>query len=220
MADFKSMLKLDAIMKLSRLKKIIILAVINVVIVALCFNFLIKPTLAERAEVDLKYQELRQQIEENERIASNIPKFKKEKLELEAQLKAALAQLPNKKEIPNLIDSINDAGNESGLTVQVFRPQSEIPQGFYAKVPVSMTVKGSYESLLSFCERISKLPRIVNINNLTANIGSGKGGKGGSVRQYDPDLSSSFTVTTFRFIEEAATPRDKKKRKKRKGKKK
>jgi len=199
MADIKGMLKLDAILKLSRSKKITILVVLNIVIAGLLFQFLIKPAMASIGGLEGQLMELRGQIDENRRIASDIPRFQAEKEELEKRLNEAVAQLPNEKEIPNLIDSISKAGNESGLTVSLFEPRPEVSKGFYAEVPVSMDVSGTYASLFDFCDQVSKLSRIVNITGIKVSSGGQK-----AINELSPELSASFVATTFRFIPESA----------------
>jgi type IV pilus assembly protein PilO len=131
-------------------------------------------------------------LNENRVIAADIPRYLKEKEEMEGQLKKAVGQLPNEKEIPDLIDAISSAGEEAGLKILIFRPGGEVPKGFYAEVPVSMSVRGRYESLYDFSVKVSRLPRIVNIGGMSVTI-TGRKGK-------TPVLSANFTATTFRFI--------------------
>src|SRR3990170_4742071 len=106
--DLKNIVKLDAVMKLPLSKKIIILAGIIIAIAALSYQLLLKPQTTEIANLTVSLAELTVKVEENRRIAADIPRFQKEKDELEEQLKKALSQLPNEKEIPNLIDSISE----------------------------------------------------------------------------------------------------------------
>ena len=111
---------------------------------------------------------------------------------MEALLKAAVAQLPNEKEIPDLIDSISRAGEKSGLKILLFRPGKEVARGFYAEVPVNMSVEGKYESLYEFSAKVGNLPRIVNIENMSiTSLGH---------KNRVPLLRANFVATTFRFI--------------------
>ncbi|VAV82634.1 hypothetical protein MNBD_DELTA01-1671 [hydrothermal vent metagenome] len=196
--DVKKIVKFDFILKLSLLKKVLILIGINIVIVALFGQFMVKPMLKEMATLGVESIAISIQLEENRFIAKDIPRFQQEKEELELKLKKALSQLPNEKEIPNLIESISNAGKDAGLKIMLFRPLPEVPRGFYAEVPVNMNVEGTYESIFNFCKKVSELPRIVNVEGINVLIDdSGKKLKG------NPVVKSDFVATTFRFIPDA-----------------
>ena len=118
-------------------------------------------------------------------------------------LKAAVAQLPNDKEIPDLIESISRAGVKSGLKVLLFRPSAEVPKGFYAEVPVTMSVEGRFESLYEFSAKVGEMPRIVNIAGMDINSTGHK--------NRVPMLKANFVATTFRFIPAPAPEEEKRK---------
>ena len=203
----KNILKLDRFIKLSLTKKAIIVAVVNVVIAGLFYQFLLDPKRAEINTLEVRMLELTAQLDDNRSIAKDVPRYKVEKEELEKQLEKAIGQLPNEKEIPTLIKSISDAGKKSGLRIILFRPKPESPKGFYAEVPVDMEVEGTYESVYSFCEKVSELPRIVNIEGINVAAADPKGFK-----SLSPALNAKFVATTFRFMaegEQAATPKGK-----------
>jgi len=198
--DLKKIVKLDFILKLSFIKKALILLCISVIIVAFFGQFLIKPKLNEMAKLSVEAIDISVQLEENRSISKDIPKFQREKEELEMKLKQALSQLPNDKEIPNLIESIGNAGKDAGLKILLFRPRPDVPRGFYAEVPVEMNVTGTYESIFNFCKKVSELPRIVNIEGINVMANTGGEGKGYSGT---PTITSNFVATTFRFIPES-----------------
>ncbi|MEK7680222.1 MAG: type 4a pilus biogenesis protein PilO, partial [Deltaproteobacteria bacterium] len=112
--------------------------------------------------------------------------------EMEKKLSAAIEQLPNEKEIPDLIDSISASGEDAGLKIMLFKPGREVPKGFYAEIPVNMSVEGRFESMFSFSYRVSRLPRIVNVGNLDI-VSQGH-------KNRIPLLKAEFVATTFRFI--------------------
>ncbi|MEE9614584.1 MAG: type 4a pilus biogenesis protein PilO [Thermodesulfobacteriota bacterium] len=184
----------DLILKRPLYQRVLVLAVINIAIVGLVFSTLLGPKRLQATELTDELDILTIKLQENRRIASDIPRFQKEKEELEGKLKLALAQLPNEKEIPSLIDGISDAGNEAGLTLLLFQPSMEVLKDFYAEVPVDMEVSGRYESLFHFCEKVASLPRIVNIGSINVSVAKGSG------NSRTPELSASFVATTFRFV--------------------
>jgi type IV pilus assembly protein PilO len=195
--------KLNVVMRMPLSRKILILAAIHIVFIVPFYFFLFSPKSAAIAMQKTMLDGITQNVTRTRVIAANIPKFKKEKEMLEVQLKKALAQLPNEREIPNLIDNISKAGKDSGLEILVFKPSGEKLKGFYAEVPVKMQVKSEFKSFYTFCKKVGELPRIVNITDVSI---SSKEAKDGTVL-----LSSSFMATTFRFVPESQIMKKKKK---------
>jgi type IV pilus assembly protein PilO len=185
-------INLDSVLKLPLAKRVLILLAINVAVGGLVYWFLTGPKYGEIKKLNVELEQLTAKLVENRQIASDIPKYIREKEEMEAKLEAAVAQLPNAKEIPDLIDGISSSAERSGLKIQIFRPGKEVPKGFYAEVPVKMTVEGKYESLYEFSGKIGNLPRIVNLGGMNI-VSTGH-------KNRVPVLKADFTATTFRFI--------------------
>ena len=188
-------MKMQAITKLPLSRRILLLAAVHVLFIVLFYFLLFSPKVGAISAQKSRLEDVRKKVASTRVIASNIPKFRKEKEELEIQLNKALSQLPNEKEIPNLIDSISRAAKEAGLDILVFKPSGERPKGFYAEVPIKMNVRARFESFYAFCQKVGDLSRIVNLGNLT--VSSKKAG--GDITQ----LAVDFMVTTFRFIPES-----------------
>lgn len=185
----------DVILKRPPLQRGLILVVFNIIIAAIGYFLLISPTIEEAAKLTEELDKLTAKIEESRTIAADIAKYKREMAALELKLVEALSKLPNEKEIPDLLESISDAVKEVGLDVFLFKPGKIRKKGFYAEVPVSMTVSGGYESLYEFSDRMAKLPRIVNIGSLKI-TGPKKGG-------FSPKLETNLVVMTFMFVPQA-----------------
>lgn len=197
-------INLDKLLKLPIKKRIGILAVVNVLVVAALGYFLLLPMITDIGKLKTELSDLNDKLRENRSIAADIPKYLRDKELMEQQLTRALTQLPNEKEIPELIDSISSAGSRSGLDIQLFKPGRESARGFYAEIPIAMTVEGSFESLYDFADKVSMLPRIVNIGGLDVST------TGFSNRR--PVLKAKFVANTFRFIPTQPDAKDKDKK--------
>ena len=191
--DIAAALRLDKILALPPVKKVLILVAVNVLIGVGAYQFLISPQIEHIGELKHRMVLLESKLAEAQRIAQDIPRYRKAKEELERRLKDAIERLPDRKEIPGLIENISESGKKAGLKILLFKPLPEKPRGFYAEVPVSMEVEGTFESIFDFCYRISRLSRIVNITGVR--IGITKSGS-----PLTPILRAKFVVTTFRFI--------------------
>lgn len=194
--DLKN-INLDFILKLPLSKKLMILGGVYIVIAGIYGYLWFYPKMTEAKDLQTKITGLQKEIDNESITASQLPKIKKEREEFKAQLAQALTQMPNQKEISNLLSSISLSGSESGLDIISFTPAGETPKGFYAEVPVEMKVQGGYGNIFLFFEKIAKLQRIVNISRL--NLGDAKDVKGDIV------LTSDFKATTFRFLGDGDT---------------
>lgn len=190
--------KIDAniILKLPLWQRFLILVVIWFILAGAFYWLIYSAKLAESKMLSTKLTGIKEDVAKKQKIADELPKFKKEMEELNNQLKEALAALPNEKEIANLLESISDAAKTARLDVLTFKPGKETPKGFYAELTIDMRVEGGYGSIISFFEKVAGLPRIVNINAL--NISSGKEARG------DIMLSATFLATTFKFLPQPA----------------
>jgi type IV pilus assembly protein PilO len=118
-------------------------------------------------------------------------------LKLNEELRNALTQLPNEKEIPEILRNITSLGKESNLEFTLFRPKTEEPQQFYAKVPIELTVLGSYHNTGIFFDKVSRLPRIINVVDFNMTRAKDIKGKG----ENEILVKTSCLVNTYRFIE-------------------
>jgi type IV pilus assembly protein PilO len=148
------------------------------------------------AELEKKLGELEHEIKTQAAIARNLPAFKAEVRRLEEQLTLLLEQLPDSAEIPSLLKNVSDLGKESGLDFIKFAPGAEKRKDFYAEIPVSISVTGDYHSFVLFSDKVSHLPRIVNLSDI-AFSGPKPGGENRMM------VSVSCTATTYRFLEQA-----------------
>ncbi len=96
-----------------------------------------------------------------------LPKVREEKKKVDMQFDVALRLLPNEMEIPELLTQITKLGFDSELDISVFQPQNNRVKGFYAEVPISLTIKGSYHNVAVFFEKVGNMERIMNIQNVT-----------------------------------------------------
>jgi type IV pilus assembly protein PilO len=184
---------LEKIFKMPTRQKIAVWIIVLVAIALGFYFLLIKSKQTELKDLQTKLNDLQTQIQENRKIADNLPILQKEYNQLSMQLDKALTELPNQKEIPTLLTSITSAGKGAGLDFLVFKPKAEEPREFYANVPVDISVSGAYQEVARFFTAVSELPRIVNISNVVFSDIRGAGGHN--------NLKVACLATTFRFLD-------------------
>lgn len=147
----------------------------------------------EKKEIELKNTFL-----EKKKLAVNLEAYQQQRAEIEQSFGALLKQLPTRSEVDALIIDINQAALGRGLQFELFRPATtDTLTEFYAEKPVNLKVTGNYHDLGAFASDVSKLPRIVLLNDLKIdNIKDGT-------------LSMEAVAKTYRYLdpEESAAQR-------------
>lgn len=153
----------------------------------------------ELSKVDEETKNVQTEVSEKKRIAENLPKFEAEVERLNVELRKALSELPDEKEIPQLLERIADKAKGSGLDVKLFRPKVEQRKDFYAEVPVEIEVAGGYHQVATFFDEVSRLERIVNIDQFS--MTEPKMGEQGR------NMKTALVANSFRFLDEAERPK-------------
>jgi type IV pilus assembly protein PilO len=190
-------LSIDSILKLSTQKKVLILVAILCVIAGLYLYAFFLPQQESLKVARGELTRLAKELNESKAITRDLQKFKEQVQKLNEELKTALTQLPNEREIPEILKNISSLGKESNLEFTLFRPKPEEPQQFYAKVPIELVALGSYHNIGIFFDKVSKLPRIINVVDF--NMTRAKDVKGKS--ETEILVKTSCMINTYRFIE-------------------
>ena len=189
---------LDRIAKAPAAAKYGGLAGLVVLLSVLNFFFGIQPLQDQIASQENQQRALDRQLAEKQEIAQNLNERRREMDILEQKLAEALTELPEKKDVDELLAQLNDIGKKSGLEIARVEPAGEVPATFFAKIPIKMSVSGNYHEIAMFMQEIANMRRIVNVNNIKLGTPSLKNDK--------VILSSEFLATTFRFIDQPAPP--------------
>lgn len=184
---------LDKIGKLPKLYRLLIGLGIIVLFAGPIVYFSYLPKMEKIDKLTEEYEGLEQKLTRFKAKARKLRVVKQRFKDAESELKIVMKALPEKKEIPNLLASISSSGQDSGLEFALFEPKPESNKDFYAEIPVSIQVSGSYHNVAMFFDKVSRLSRIVNIDNIgiTAQKETKKG----------LSLTTSCTAITYRFVE-------------------
>lgn len=176
-------------------------------IIFIFWNYFYKDQLDELTKLNNDIENLNTQIAHEQRLARNLSKARAEVKDLDIKLKFAMQELPDKREIPELLASISDLAMDAGLEVSLFKPKNENFREFFAEVPVSVGVEGTFHQVTTFFDEVGRLPRIVNINQIEV--------RDPKIRPEEVRIKTDCLATTFRYLEESE--RIKKVKKKKRG---
>ena len=186
---------LDNILERSKAQKCAILGVIIILLAAVYYSFLYSPQADEIAKLADSVEIARNEKSVKAQKPANLAGLRKDLQRLDAELKKAVAQLPEKREIPDLLRNISTKAQQSGLDILVFRPRAENYQDFYAEIPVDITVKGNFHNTVSFFDEVGRMDRLVNIDNI--------GFKNPTPAGDNVVLETTSVATAFRFLDDA-----------------
>lgn len=151
-----------------------------------------KNQLEDLKRVQAKEQDLRQTFEVKANKAANLELYKVQLEEMRRTFGTLLRQLPSKTEIPALIVDISQTGLASGLEIELFKPQPEVIQEFYAEKPIDLRVKGNYHEFGIFASEIAALPRIVTLHDINLSPGN----------LDNKEMTMTAKVKTYRYLDE------------------
>jgi type IV pilus assembly protein PilO len=172
------------------LPKVVVLGVLFLLIVVAGAFFDWRDQLEALDKVQDEEVKLRQAYAEKKAKAVNLELYVQQLREIEQSFGALLKQLPNKSEMDALLTDINQAGLGRGLQFELFRPAAtERVADFYAELPISVRVTGTYHDMGAFASDVAQLPRIVTLNDI--GIVNDKG-----------TLTMEATAKTFRYLDE------------------
>ena len=181
---------IDKIGKLSKLYKILLCLGLFVLLVGPFIYFSFVPKISKINVLKKEHTTLETRLAKAKAKANQLKHYQAKLKEAEMEFKIVTKKLPEKKEIPALLSSVSQSGRDAGLDFLLFQPEPEKNQDFYAEIPVSMKVAGNYHNVALFFDKVARLSRIVNIDDIK--MTSTKG---------NTDLITSCKAVTYRFVE-------------------
>jgi type IV pilus assembly protein PilO len=187
----------EYIEKLTKPQRIGIYAGTLVVLIGLSVWLLFWPKYGEIDQLKDRLAKVEAELAKAKKNARELNDWRNKMKQKESQYKTVMRALPEKEEIPSLLAGISKAGKDSGLEMVLFQPKKEAVKGFYAEIPVEISVTGGYHQIAVFFDKVANLPRIVNLRRVKMAPGS----------QKDSALGMSCEAVTYKFVESAAPQR-------------
>lgn len=187
---------IDTLLRQKPLIKVLVLVLIVAAIIGLYWQFFYRPVQADIKAIEPELNQLKAELAAKREIVKEKDRYAAELEQTRAKLYMALKQLPDKSEIPSLLENVSSLGTAAGLQFKLFKPMPEIAKNFYAEIPVDIQVDGKYRDVVTFFDSVSKMPRIVNIVDIK--MGTPKRDAGGSIV-----VSTGCKAVTYKFIEGA-----------------
>lgn len=181
------------------LLRVILMLLLAAAIVGLASHYLIKPQFDKLALMENKEQQLRIKFDSEQAKAANRAAYVEQLENMKKTFNVMLRQLPNKTDIESLLVDLSQTSVASGLEVEYFKPEGEVPREFYAEQPIAISVTGQYHQFGQFISGLAALPRIVTLSRIDiAQLGQ----RGPSGESKEGKLKMDLVATTYRYLEE------------------
>jgi type IV pilus assembly protein PilO len=162
---------------------------------------------AEMAVRQGRLDQLHAEVVKARSLAGRLPEFRAQVTELESRLESLKAVLPEQKDVGDLLRRIQTLATQSNLEIRGFKPQAISTKQLHAEWPIALELDGTYHDLGIFFDKVSKVPRIINISNVDI---KGKDRDRRPPRPGDPvdptTITASCLATTFVLMENPAPP--------------
>jgi type IV pilus assembly protein PilO len=168
------------------------------------FYFLVEDPQSQQVQtLTAAVAKLDTEISANKEKVKNLEELKRLTGELGLLLAKNQEHLPPESEAATVLKQLSDLGTRIGLTLKLWRPgpRQEDSSKLFVKLPADVEMIGGYHTLALFFDRISKMPRIINVSK----IKMGKGAAG-PVEKDRVSVQATFQLTAFASPSAPASP--------------
>ena len=174
------------------------------------YFFLISPEQETLDNSAAKMETLRKEYKDKYQLAANLDAYKKLRVQTEVVLDESLRQLPSKSEMESLLNDIHQAALGRGLEFDLFKPNAtENVFEFYAELPITVKIEGTYHDLAEFSAAVARLSRIVTINDVEFGIrnnpspaANAAAGKAAQISVPIQRMVMTAVIKTYRYLDE------------------
>lgn len=169
-------------------QKVALLGLLVAAIVVGFYFYVVDPKSAELVMVQGQVAQLDAEIQNLTLKVKHLDELVAANKQLEIELAAKKERLPPEEEAVMLLKQVSDLGLRLGLDVRLWKPgaQAEDPSKLFIRMPINVEVAGGYHTAAIFFDRISKLSRIVTVQDVR--IGAPRVDQGRVVTQTVFDL--------------------------------
>ena len=144
------------------------------------------------ASLATRRAELARRTSENDRglaTVRRLPEFRRDLADLQSELDRLRVVLPEERDVGDLLRRVQAMATQSNLTIRGFTPQAVTMRELHAEWPIGLQLEGTYHNLGTFLERVSRFPRIINVNGIAIRANENPAGASTS--------TAECTATTF-----------------------
>ena len=198
-------LQIDDIIRWPVKTKLIATAIVVMILGIIAWFWFISPENSKYDRLRNQEEALKVQVRQKQLLAAGLPAYQAQIKEMNLRFHDFLEQLPNRTQIPSLLDDVTLAGRSRGLDFELFQPTAEVNKNFYAEIPVKLKVIGTYNDIGRFAAAVAAMPRIVTISDVDITRMPNTGTTDAAKAQMAQRLVMQCTATTYRYLKDKNT---------------
>lgn len=187
----------NALTRLSAPAKLVFTLVLAVVVAALYFVVFYVDLDGQISQEQAREGTLRGDLQKAEEAKEAYQKDLEEKTRKQQLVREQKKILPDEAETPAFLAALQGVATVSGVQLTSYKPEDEVPDQYYVRVPMSLSVSGRFHQIARFFYGVGQLDRVINIEEINMKLrGDSKAaGAGGEVI-----LDVTCLATAFRAI--------------------
>ncbi len=178
--------------------------ILVIVIGALYFIVFFADVDGQINRANARESELKGELQKAEEARSAYQKDVDEKTKMQANELERKKVLPDEAETPSFLASLQSIATVSGVTLVQYDPEDEVPEEFYVKVPMSITVSGRFHQIARFFFGVGRLDRVINIEDIDIKMKNKNSDN--KAQAQETILEVKCLATAFRAKKAAETP--------------
>lgn len=156
--------------------RVIVWVVMVLLIWLLGYRVFVTPIQQQLSVVQRQESSLKQEFEQKVALAE---RFRAHRDGMESTSDAVgdmMDDVGGENSVAGLLEDISRAGQDNGLGINYFKPETELHKGYYAELPIRIAVSGNYHQFGHFISDLAALPRIVTVDAVhISHAGKGEG---------------------------------------------
>lgn len=180
--------------KLPWYAQVLLFVALSAAAVIAFYYLYVTPAQNDMAVRQRQLDSLRAEIAKGQAVARRLPEFRSQVADLEARFERLKAVLPEEKDAAEILRRIQTLAVQSSLEVKRFKPAPPVTKQLHAEVPYDVEIEGGYHNLGLFFDRVSKLPRLINISEISI--------KGKEKQEPNSTITAEFVATTYVLLPE------------------
>src|SRR6266853_692030 len=199
--------------ELSGVKLVGVLVLAGIIGTGALYYTVFKSQRDENASAQTKLQAKLRENAELEAYRPKLADIERQRASLKQQLEIERRIVPDEKEVDNFMRMVGGEARKAGIEIRRYTARPVSAREYYTEVPFEVELDGPYYSMLGFFDRVSKLERIVNVNNLlVSSTRKPSDAKAKKTYQYAPNesvVATCLTTTYFSHDLDPAAPASK-----------
>ncbi len=147
--------------------RLVLIIGINAALLAAAYFFLLDPQMAQKNKMSTELTTLQQELRKVTAVKNDLERLRKEHAQIKERLQDIVRQMPEEKEVPNLLRQVSFVAGETNTRVKSFFPKEAQNKDFYAELPFEIKYTAPYHNVGYFFDAIRKMERIVHVTSFS-----------------------------------------------------